>query len=145
VAVEYLPAPQFVQEVEAISVEYLPALQSAQVLALAAPMAVEYLPALQSVHAALPMADLYLPAIHAEHVPPSAPVYPILHTQLLKADEPAGDCELGLQLTHALLLDCPVVVEYVFALQFRHAVAPDNSTYLPASQLEHNVDPLLAL
>ena len=60
-------------------------------------------------------------------------------------DDSAGDCELGLQLIQAVLPDPPAVLEYVFALQFRHTDAPDACTYLPASQLKHGTDPRTAL
>jgi hypothetical protein len=97
------------------------------------------------VHVAVPVTDLYFPASHTEHVPPLGPVNPTLQTQLVAADEPTGDCELGLQLIQALVLDAPAVLEYVFALQFRHTDAPDACTYLPASQLRHGTDPRAAL
>jgi hypothetical protein len=46
-----------------------------------APVVVKYVPAPQSVHATLPVTVLYFPAAHAAHVPPSGPVYPVLHRQ----------------------------------------------------------------
>jgi hypothetical protein len=96
VAVEYVFAPQPVQvlstEAPAV-VEYVPAPQSVQVLAVEAPVAVRYFPAPQSVHAAEPSNSLYFPAAHAEHVPPSAPVYPALHRQLLESPLPRTEIE----------------------------------------------------
>jgi hypothetical protein len=79
------------------------------------------------------------------HSPPFGPRNPTLQTQLVAADEPAGDCELGLQIMQTLLLAPPAVLEYVFALQFRHTDAPDACTYLPASQLKHGTDPRAVL
>ena len=65
-----------------------------QVPTVVAFMAVEYVFPPHSRHAALPMTFLYLPAAHALHVPPLGPVYPGLHTQLVRAVDPTGACVL---------------------------------------------------
>ena len=65
--VEYLPAPQSVQDV--------------------APVDAEYLPAAQSVHTAEPEPALYFPAVHDTHVSPSGAVAPALQVQsVIKSD-----------------------------------------------------------
>jgi hypothetical protein len=93
---EYVPATQLRQvvlEAAATVSEYVPATQSRHTVLLKAPMADECLPSAQSVHAAEPVNILYFPATHASHVPPSGPVNPRLHTQLVSAVDPATDCE----------------------------------------------------
>jgi hypothetical protein len=55
----------------------------------------------QSVQASEPAVALCDPAAHAEHVPPSGPVNPGLHTQLVCAvDATTADCELVAQSVH---------------------------------------------
>lgn len=125
--------------------EYFPALQFTHVAFEDAADAVEYLPASQSVHESLPSVVLNFPGAQAVHSPPSGPWNPLLQRQLLAVDDAGGDCELALQFMHRLPLELPTVLEYVFALQFKHADAPNISTYLPASQFEHSVDPCAAL
>jgi len=66
-------------------VEYVFAAQSVHA---PLPVAILYLPATQSVHAALPVAILYLPKTQAVHVPPSGPVKPMLHVQLVEVVDP---------------------------------------------------------
>ncbi len=71
--VEYLPAPQFTQELATVApvvVRYLPASQLVHVLDPAA----EYLPATHVRQSAVPIVSLYMPAAHAEHV--GVPVQP---------------------------------------------------------------------
>jgi len=48
-----------------------------------------------------PPASVYSPAPHAWHVPPFAPCVPAAHEQLVASALPAGEIELGAQLTHA--------------------------------------------
>lgn len=117
VAPEYVSARQSRQEegCGAPTVdEYLPAAQSAQELASVEPVLVRYLPAAQPVHGALPLTDLYLPATHATQGPPSAPVCPALHRQLLAMLLPVRDVELP--------------------AQSEHADEPTEALYLPATQ-----------
>ena len=61
-----------------------------------------YVPALQWMQIALPFVILYLPASHAEHVPPSAPVYPILHLHCVESELLTGEFEFSGQLTQAV-------------------------------------------
>ena len=73
----------------------------------------------QSVQAAEPAVALCVPAAHAEHVPPSGPVNPGLHTQLVCAvDATTADCELAAQSVHAAE---PGAVLYFPAKQAVHA------------------------
>jgi len=60
-------------------------------------------------HAALPAADLNVPAAHGAHGPPSGPVYPRSHVQLLSATPgPAGrTAERAGQLTQAAACVAP--------------------------------------
>tara|TARA_B100000405_G_scaffold135583_1_gene94781 strand:+ start:12189 stop:12767 length:579 start_codon:yes stop_codon:yes gene_type:complete len=73
--------------------------------------AVEYLPATQLTHSALPSDILYLPASQAEQLPPSGPVYPLLHKQ---------DELLGL-----------ATGEFAFASQLEQSPEPVTSLYFP--------------
>jgi len=72
-----------------------------QMLSLEALDVVEYLPAPQSVHAALPVAALNLPAAHAAHGPPSDPVQPSRHTQLVRATLPPTELAPSGHAVHA--------------------------------------------
>ena len=85
-AVEYLPAAQLKQVVLSPAmavVEYWPTRQLMQVLATVAPCVPEYLPAPQAVQARLPAEALKVPATQGRHGPLLAPLYPMLHKQLL--------------------------------------------------------------
>lgn len=62
--------------------------------------AAEYFPVAQDAHAAEPVAFLKLPMAHAVHGPPSAPVYPALQTQSLRAVLPAGEPLFAGQAAH---------------------------------------------
>ena len=62
----------------------------------------EYVPAPQSVHSAEPMPLLYVPATHAEQDPPSGPVFPGSHRQLLGRLLPLGELEFSGQDVHVL-------------------------------------------
>ena len=66
-------------------------------------------------HEPVPTVDLYLPISHAVHVPPSGPVYPVLHGQLLLA---AG--------------------ENVFTGQAMHSSVPVVALYVPAAHATHD-------
>jgi hypothetical protein len=80
-AVEYLPAPQFMQ---------------------AALPAGEYVPAPQFVQVAVPVNVLYFPARHGSHGPPFGPVDPALQVQLVPLTElrRAGELEFVGQSVH---------------------------------------------
>lgn len=90
---------------------------------------------MQFVQPALPAAVLYVPASHAVHVPPFAPVYPMLHMQLVTAVLPAAEPELPGQLKHAVLSTAETVAEYWPARQLMQVLAPKVLEYLPAAQL----------
>ena len=66
---------------------------SKHVLLLAAPNCAEYVPAGHWVQGAAPDTSLNAPASHAEHIPPSGPVKPLLHVQLLSDMLPETDDE----------------------------------------------------
>jgi hypothetical protein len=69
-------------------------------------------------HDALPGTDLYVFCGHALQVPPSAPVKPALHLQLVKRILALEDCEFA---GHAV-----------------QAAEPMLSLYLPATHAEHS-------
>ena len=102
-----------------------------------APVDDKCVPAAQLVQPALPAAVLYLPASHAVHVPPFAPVYPMLHRQLVTAVLPAAEPELPGQLKQLVLSTAETVAEYWPARQLMQVLAPIAPTvleYLPAPQ-----------
>jgi len=80
---------------------------------------------------------LYLPAIHDKHTPPSGPVKPTLHVQLLTAELAFSELEFAGQETHVVATVAPVVVEYVPVKQSVHAVLPITVLYFPATQAVH--------
>jgi hypothetical protein len=80
-----------------------------QTLAPVAPVAPDHVPATQSVHAALPLLVLNLPATQADHVPPSAPVNPILQVQIFLS---TIGMEFEAQLKQVV---APEIAEYVLA------------------------------
>ena len=67
------------------------AAHGAHTLASVAPTASECVLAGHSVHGAEPGVVLYLPSAHSVHVPPSGPMNPGLHTQLVCAVDPTTD------------------------------------------------------
>jgi hypothetical protein len=137
----YVQAPQSVQLLAAeapVLVRYLPASQLVQVLSKEAPAAVEYLPLPQSVQDSLPCVALYPPASHATHVPPSGPVYPGSHRQLVPTLLPLGELELSGQDLHVLSESAPVVVENLPASQSVHTAEPIPFLYLPATHAEQD-------
>jgi hypothetical protein len=97
----HCPLWQFRQAV-APDKEYLPATQVAShVDAVVAADVVEYLPAVQSVHVAAPADVLYLPGSQASHLPPSGPVKPALHLQLVAVPLASGEFEFDGHVVHA--------------------------------------------
>ena len=87
-------------------------------------------------HAALPLAPLYSCKAHAVHVPPSAPVCPLLHTHWERAVCPvASVTEFTGQAVQASKDTPPTVVEYFPAEQLVQTDTPVVEAYLPASQL----------
>ena len=83
---EYLPALQRTQSDTSSwppDVRYVPAGHSEHVDSFWAASDGEYLPAPHLAQAAEPGESLYVPAPHASHAPPSGPVYPALHWQIL--------------------------------------------------------------
>lgn len=85
--------------------------QARHVLAVVAATVSEYVFAGHAVHPSEPAASLYLPSTHAVHIPPSGPVNPALHRQLLESALPLGDCELLGQSTQVASSEAPVVSE----------------------------------
>jgi hypothetical protein len=83
--------------------------QLKHVLSTEAFVVVEYLPWLQSVQDWLPCVALYLPASHAIHVPPSGPVYPTTHRQLVTTILPLREIEFSGQAAHVFSRDAPTV------------------------------------
>ena len=116
------------------------AAHGAHTLASVAPTASECVLAGHSVHGAEPGVVLYLPSAHAVHVPPSAPVNPALHRQLLASTLPLGDCALLGQLWHVAASDAPNVPEYESAPQSTHVLAsaaPTAAENFPAPHATH--------
>jgi hypothetical protein len=74
---------------------------------------VEYAPAPQSRHVEAPVIILYFPASHAAHLPPSGPVYPGLHRQLVRRLLPLGETEYSGQLWHNSTSTEPKTALYV--------------------------------
>jgi hypothetical protein len=74
-----------------VTVEYFPTPQLIHTLLVEAPVTIEYLPASQSIQDIDPEFVLYLPLTHEVHGPPSNPVYPGLHEQFVKDDEPIDE------------------------------------------------------
>ncbi len=86
-----------------------PSPQDVHALAPVAPVAPDHVPATQSEHAALPLLVLNLPATQAEHVPPFAPVNPMLQVQI---SLPTVEMEFKAQLKQVV---APEIAEYVSA------------------------------
>jgi hypothetical protein len=91
----------------------------------AAAVAVLYKSTPQSVQGEEPTTFLYDPAAHAEHSPPSGPMNPILHTQLVSAVDPATDCEFTRHVEQEAL---PIRGLYVFTAHTEH-VPPSGPEY----------------
>ena len=97
----------------------------------------EYFPGPQSEHAAEPIPFLYLPASHAEQDPPSNPVNPGSHRQLVGRLLPMEDTEFDEQLTQVEDAVAPGVVENLPAIQSVHATVPLSALYFPARHNTH--------
>lgn len=95
------------------------------------------MPAEQSEHTAEPLTVLYLPATQAVHVPPFAPVYPILQAHAALAELELGALALAGQATQVEDALAPAVPEYVASPQSVHASLPVVALYLPATHTEH--------
>jgi hypothetical protein len=90
------------------------------------------------VHAPEPVALFHVPVGHGEHGPPSGPVWPALHVQMLDALQPLHDApELVAHATQVPASVAPVVVEYVPAAQSVHTILPVAILYLPATHVVH--------
>jgi hypothetical protein len=89
---------------------------------------------LQAVQAAEPLSVLYVPAAHAMHVPPSGPVDPALHRQLVEFGLPLAELEVEGQLEHGAL---PVVALYFPASQSVQTALPTAPLYFPAAHAVH--------
>jgi hypothetical protein len=129
---EYLPSPHPTQsEMSSLpdDVRYVPAGHKAHVDSSSAPSDAEYLPAGHSLHVSVPGELLYVPTPQAWHGPPSAPVYPALHRQVVL---PAVLPEYTGHVMHAV--DAGAAL-YVSASHSMHSLDPDPSLYLPAKQL----------
>ena len=108
VSLLYFPAVH-VMHVDAPTTAYAPAGQMIHTLAVVAPAMFEYVSAGQLVQLALPELFLNFPAAQAVQLPPSLPVYPMLHLHVeidLDVFE-NGDCEFA---GHAWHLDSTAVM-----------------------------------
>ena len=122
------------------TVEYLPTSQVMHLLSEEAPTVVEYLPLIHNVQGWSPCAALCLPATHISHVPPSGPVYPATHRQLVLRLLPLGEIEFSGHDMHALSEAAPPVTEYLPAPHSVHVVsveAPAVAENLPAPHPMH--------
>jgi hypothetical protein len=114
--------------------------QLMQVLSKEAPTVVEYLPLIHNVQGWAPCVSLYLPATHISHVPPSGPVYPATHRQLVSRLLPLREIEWSGHDMHALSELAPSVIEYLPATHSVHVVsveAPAVAENLPAPHFMH--------
>ena len=165
----YVPTGHKMHEEAAVVSEYEPSRQSVHIHCAVAPTAAEYLPTPQSVHAAVPVSALYFPCAQVMHVPPFAPVDPMLHTQsaitvLPKKKCPESDGQAAhvissvaptaaeyLLTAHSVQVlspEAPIVVEYFpvpQSVQTLGEEAPRVVEYLPAPQLLHMAEPTKAL
>jgi hypothetical protein len=115
--------------------------QAWQALCAVAATVVEYVLTLQSVHTLLPMNLLNLPGTHAVHVPPSTPLYPVVHMQFVKSVDPAPEIEFAGQAVQTDS-DCAAIEpEYLLSAQLVHAAEPGTVLYFPATHAVH-VPPL---
>ena len=108
-----------------------------------APTVDEYLPLPQSVQVSEPVPILCFPATHAVQVPPSGPVWPLLHRQSDNVLLAAGDAEFAGHVSHT---EPPA--EYLPASHGTHVerdVAALADEYVPAPQLVHSPSPCLSL
>ena len=115
-----LPAPEYVCAGHALHVD-------SELM----PVAVEYFPCEHKSHSAVPFTVLYVPATHASHSTPSAPVYPLLHVQLVSTLLPAPEYVCA---GHALHVDSEIPAVAVLYLPREHsvqAVDPFTSLYDP--------------
>ena len=89
-------------------------------------------------HAAEPATALYMPATHAVHGPPSGPVAPVLHRQLVRTIFPVVvELDSTGQATQAVSAVAPVVVRYLPTPQLVHAAEPVTALNLPAAHNTH--------
>ena len=96
-----------------------------------------YVPAGHRTHSAEPLDALYEPPRHAEQAPPSAPLHPALHVQLVLNRLPVPEWDACGHLVHAV---APIVVEYMPCSHGAHVsrlVAPVSLEYLPAAHDLH--------
>ena len=77
----------------------------------------EYFPMPHGTHSVLPMIALYLPALHSTHAPPSGPVDPALHVQLVFDELPAAECDPGMQIMQSVSAEFPDVSRYLPEIQ----------------------------
>ena len=107
-----------------------------QAPAAVAPVVSRYVPAEQSEHTAEPLTVLYLPATQAVHVPPFAPVYPILQAHAAPAELELGAFVFAGQATQVEDALAPAVPEYVASPQSVQAALPVIALYFPAAHAE---------
>jgi hypothetical protein len=117
-------------------VAYLPAAHVPHVEASTAADALEAFPAAQESQRAAPVVALYCPVPHAVHEPPSDPVCPWLHVQLVAAPLAPGEFELAGHGVHVFEV-AATTVEYVPPSQDTHDAGPTESLYHPTEQLVH--------
>jgi len=102
-----------------------------------APVPGEYLPPWHKVHAAEPLTSLYDPATHAVHVPPSRPVYPILHVQSVTSSLPRPEYASEGHARQAAFDVSPVPDEYLPPWHKVQGDDPITSLYDPATHAGH--------
>lgn len=94
----------------------------------------EYDPAAQGRQSDEPLRALNAPMAQAVHVPPSAPLYPGLHTHLARSPLPASEFEWAGHSTHATP---PDTSEYKPAGHCTHADEPFSGLYVPIAHAVH--------
>lgn len=76
---------------------------------------------------------MYVPAVHAEHVPPSGPEYPLLHTHASGDVLAFAEAACVEQFWQTLEVLPPTVSEYWSGLHALHAALPFVALYVPAA------------
>ena len=109
-------------------------MHASQVNSKISPVSIEYFPGEQSVHGDDPFKSLNVPATHAVHTPPSGPVWPSMHVQMVL---PGPEKALAGQSSHVASEILAAPVEYLPLEHFVHGVEPFASLYVPATQATH--------
>jgi hypothetical protein len=114
-----------------------PAAHATQSLAAVRPVAAWYVPAPHGAHAFAPEAFLNVPTAHAAHGPPSGPLQPAWHTQLVCGPLPLAELVPAGQGAQAPAVVAAVPAWNVPAAHGTHAAAPVLFLNVPAAHAAH--------